>query len=340
MRLLPESEISLRNVTKLVEKTASKPPHVKMYGSDAKIKCPHCGGIKNVHASAENEGHSWNTHCRTCHEEYVIDHGGTSTPFASERPLVASESKRIEKNAGTERTFSQIRAEEDPDGKGHDLHMTCTRCHDSQTCRCSKPKREFHGICDKCSKMASGQVIELSGEICECPACGKRSQAKSSALSGHGIRCHSCPHCGEEFFVHGDESTPGGGHDIGRVASSSVFVLEDDQERIDIFKAAYGQGNIVTTKSVKAALDLLRTRKFAKVFLDRDLSSNTETGEDVAWHMEREGLCKTTPVVIHSENTRGQRVMAKYLGKYHHNVTVMPFRELRKHLEIPGGVRI
>ena len=189
------------------------------------------------------------------------------------------------KVAAEERTFRQIHEEEDPGGKGHDLFLKCTRCDASETCRCSKPKREFRGICDKC---ASGNS---------------------------------------------DSAEP-----INQTAS--VFVLEDDQNRIDIFNSAYGKKNVVTTKSVKEAIEHLRSTKFAKVFLDRDLSSNTETGEDVAWQMEKENLCRTTPVEIHSETARGQKVMARYLSRYHGNVTVMPFRELRKHLEIPGGIRI
>lgn len=126
----------------------------------------------------------------------------------------------------------------------------------------------------------------------------------------------------------------------GQQVRASVFVLEDDPERITIFKAAFGDQNVTVTKSVKTALDLLRTQKFARVFLDRDLSSLTENGEDVAWQMEKERLCLTTPVVIHSENTRGQKVMARYIGRYHSDVSVVPFRELKKKLEVPGGVKL
>lgn len=121
--------------------------------------------------------------------------------------------------------------------------------------------------------------------------------------------------------------------DKGSNKTASVFVLEDDPARVSAFKAAFGNENVVVSKNVKASLDLLRNHRFAKVFLGRDLSSPTETGEDVAWQMEREALCRTTPVVIHSENIHGQKIMAKYLGRYHSNVTVKPFRQLRNELE-------
>jgi CheY-like chemotaxis protein len=123
-------------------------------------------------------------------------------------------------------------------------------------------------------------------------------------------------------------------------SSTQIFVLDDDQDRIDLFKKAYGSQNVVVASNVKGSLNLLRSGKFAKVFLDRDLSSTTENGEDVAWQMKQEKLCQETPVVIHSENTRGQKVMAKYLGSYHSNVTVVPFRQLKKQLDIPGGIQL
>jgi hypothetical protein len=191
-------------------------------------------------------------------------------------PLVNGKALFQKTANATIKTWAKIRDEEDPEGKNHDLSLHCVECGESDTCKCSKPKRKFEGVCDKC--------------------CEKHT--------------------------------------------ASVFVLEDDQSRIDIFKRAFGSNNVITASSVKEAVGLLRSKKFAKVFLDRDLSSNTENGEDVAWQMKQEKLCQETPVVIHSENTRGQKVMAKYLGSYHSNVTVTPFRELKKQLDIPGGVSI
>lgn len=47
-------------------------------------------------------------------------------------------------------TWQEIRDKEDPDGKNHDLELTCVSCGNSQTCRCSKPKRHFFGICPEC----------------------------------------------------------------------------------------------------------------------------------------------------------------------------------------------
>jgi len=57
------------------------------------------------------------------------------------------------------RTFSEIREAEDPDGKNHDLRLVCVSCGTVQTCRCSKPKRTFFGICSECD---GGDVLDES----------------------------------------------------------------------------------------------------------------------------------------------------------------------------------
>ena len=323
MRLMPESEMNLGAVAKLI------------LGCD-KSQLAIGTAVELEHTGDPEEAK------RICIDHLKEDPNYYTKPMKKDwGPEEAMDRiEELAKVASTERTFRQIHEDEDPDGKGHDLFLKCTKCETSETCRCSKPKREFRGICDSCAKTASGKLVTLVDGACECPSCGKKSRAKASALSGHGMRHHACPHCGDDFFVQSEEPVEffDGAGGFGRVAS--VFVLEDDPERIRIFNMAYGEKNVVSTKSTKTALEILRNGKFAKVFLDRDLSSTTENGEDLAWQMSKENLCRNTPVVIHSENTRGQKVMSRYLGKYHNNVTVTPFRTLRKQLEIPGGVRI
>ena len=48
-------------------------------------------------------------------------------------------------------TFREIREKEDPGGTNHDLRLICVKCGGSQTCRCTKPKREFKGVCPYCT---------------------------------------------------------------------------------------------------------------------------------------------------------------------------------------------
>jgi hypothetical protein len=89
----------------------------------------------------ENPYPQWNNHMRTLEEDDVAKehpHGryaqqAGATPF--ETPL----------------TFQEIRNREDPDGTHHDLALHCIKCGTKETCRCSKPKRRFEGICDECA---------------------------------------------------------------------------------------------------------------------------------------------------------------------------------------------
>lgn len=56
-------------------------------------------------------------------------------------------------------TWNEIKNREDPNGKNHDLRLICVKCGNSCTCRCSKPKREFKGICDECINTAWANVF-------------------------------------------------------------------------------------------------------------------------------------------------------------------------------------
>ena len=124
---------------------------------------------------------------------------------------------------------------------------------------------------------------------------------------------------------------------------SKVLVLEDSPERIDWFKQTFG--DIDHTDDVNKAYAMLQGNKYDLVFLDRDISNPKLTGEDLAWQMLQDKAIPETPVIIHSENSRGQRVMAKYLGKYKNNVLGMRFAQLSRHtkdqiLEMSGVTTI
>jgi ribosomal protein S25 len=191
---------------------------------------------------------------------------------------------------------------------------------------------------------AKSMGLPLGESKFPCPYCNQEVLVDVTTELGKGPWGSKCPHCHEMLSLHFD-----GGYDMGLTdrpirspfpegqKAASVFVFEDDPERIGIFRKAFGEGNVVATSNVGEALGLLRTCSFSRIYLDRDVSNPKENGEDLAWQMEQEKLASSTPVVIHSENTRGQRVMARYLGKYHSNVTVTPFRQLRRQLDIPGA---
>jgi len=108
---------------------------------------------------------------------------------------------------------------------------------------------------------------------------------------------------------------------------NKIFVLEDDPLRIDWFKQSFS--HVDCTHKVANALDMISKNKYDIIFIDRDLSSNEENGEDFAWEMKQRKLASNTPVIIHSENHRGQRVIRKYISSYNDNVSCIPFRELK-----------
>ena len=63
------------------------------------------------------------------------------------------------------KTWFEIKNEQDPDGKHHDLRLTCIKCGNSQTCKCSKPKRKFEGLCYDCAGIdyAGDKLTEETG---------------------------------------------------------------------------------------------------------------------------------------------------------------------------------
>ena len=110
-----------------------------------------------------------------------------------------------------------------------------------------------------------------------------------------------------------------------------IFVLEDCPERTEWFKKTFSECDLHITHDVKEACSKLENNEFDFIFLDRDLSNPHENGEDVAWYMMQNKLAEKTPVIIHSVNKRGQRVISRYLGKYKDNVEVMDFNRLKHH---------
>lgn len=111
----------------------------------------------------------------------------------------------------------------------------------------------------------------------------------------------------------------------------NIFILENEQERLDWFNKIFNNHNIYATKSISDACDKVANNKFDLIFLDRDLGNPNENGEDLAWFMFENKLAENTPVLVHTMNDRGQRVISRYLNKYKKNVFSMRFNDLKKH---------
>ena len=71
--------------------------------------------------------------------------------YSAFRKMMGIKNESVKEKTPTYKTFNQIKNEQDPTGKNHDLRLTCVKCGTSETCKCSKPKRKFEGICYKCS---------------------------------------------------------------------------------------------------------------------------------------------------------------------------------------------
>ena len=109
---------------------------------------------------------------------------------------------------------------------------------------------------------------------------------------------------------------------------AKILLLEDDPARINWFKKNFAQ--IDHTANVNEALKNIKANTYDAIFLDRDISDPNSNGEDLAWQMSLEKLAQNTPIVIHSESDRGQRVITRYLKTYHKNVSNIKFRDLKK----------
>lgn len=123
----------------------------------------------------------------------------------------------------------------------------------------------------------------------------------------------------------------------------SVFILEDDDQRIAWFKEILSKVPILTIcKKAGPGLEAVQNQKFDLIFLDHDLELDhysafmegremqTETtGLYVARHLD-ETINKDTPVIIHSMNPDGAEAMYQCLP----GSTQLPFSILRETLQV------
>lgn len=120
-----------------------------------------------------------------------------------------------------------------------------------------------------------------------------------------------------------------------------IFVLEDDQHRLDIFNHQYGE--IVHTDDViEAASYLIKNNDIDVIFLDHDLGGAPYVrgangdGIDLAEKMALLNIHVDTPIVIHSMNPWGAVNIYNTL-KNTHNATVIPFNVLQHNWPKVGG---
>lgn len=126
---------------------------------------------------------------------------------------------------------------------------------------------------------------------------------------------------------------------INKENIKTIFVLEDNQARIDFFTNIFGNIAYFVTKQVDVAIRELKRTKFDLIFLDHDLDDINEqederlrerekTGLDVA-NILRDTINCETPCIIHSVNPVGAGNMVK---AHPFNTCHIPFHILKESL--------
>lgn len=149
-------------------------------------------------------------------------------------------------------TWREIANREDPDGHNHDLRLICVKCNNAQTCRCSKPKREFKGICDECSKKAGGKMkIKISKRQWE--QIGKIAQWEFDHRDPKNYAPGETPYTDEQYAKHRKLITDALKGDPGEMSEEQVLKeqsldgKDDDVSRRRIVKVTFSDGDHLTT---------------------------------------------------------------------------------------------
>lgn len=111
-----------------------------------------------------------------------------------------------------------------------------------------------------------------------------------------------------------------------------ILILEDDQNRIDIFKINLIGESVDYCIEAKEAIKLINAQKYDLIFLDHDLggeiyvnSDDENTGYQVAKIIPN-SINKDTKVIVHSFNPAGAKLMMQAIGR---NAVRIPFCNIK-----------
>ena len=101
-----------------------------------------------------------------------------------------------------------------------------------------------------------------------------------------------------------------------------VFVLDDSDERLRIFRSKLIGHTVITAKTVSEAISALgKDGPFEYIFLDHDLADQTMvpsgpgTGYEVAQWLAQHPEKQAPNIILHSFNPDGRKAMASALPK-------------------------
>lgn len=98
-----------------------------------------------------------------------------------------------------------------------------------------------------------------------------------------------------------------------------ILILEDDENRMEIFKRNLIGHSITITEKSKEAIEYLKNNKYDYLYLDHDLggkvmvASGENTGYEVAKWLEENPDRKPDHIILHSFNPVGSDNMKKAL---------------------------
>lgn len=120
-----------------------------------------------------------------------------------------------------------------------------------------------------------------------------------------------------------------------------IFILEDNKERIEIFKKLFKCHTVYFFDNVSESIKFLETTIVNAIFLDHDLddkifvqSNEKNTGYQLAKYLITNPNYKKTQIYIHSMNPIGAKQMYDTLKKKKYNVKFAPFNLVIKYLAI------
>lgn len=147
--------------------------------ADREAKRPKKKGLKSVESVGYHDGYS----------------GEKSSTPETVRKTIRETSQKYEEI----KTFREIKDREDPKGLNHNLTLECVHCGTKQTCRCSKPKKVFKGVCESCAKTKIQSTEDLKVEW-KCPHCKKTAGIILEVESpADYVAFADCDHCGKEI---------------------------------------------------------------------------------------------------------------------------------------------
>lgn len=116
-----------------------------------------------------------------------------------------------------------------------------------------------------------------------------------------------------------------------------IFILEDNQDRMDFFLDLYRKEKIVCTAFVNSAKLWLEDYEYDVLFLDHDLNEHNleaitqkETGYDFVKYMVEKGLQKQAVIYVHSMNPAGAQSMVNLLQSNGYQAMWLPFHLLKQ----------